>query len=1135
MIACNPYHWITGLYSNERRLLYSKTLVWDPAGKFVTKDDCANDDKSHEHTDDKLNGGAVSSPQDHLEPHVYEQSALAYRGLAMDGLHQSILVTGESGAGKTETVKICMNHIASVSSGPPPAGATEKHVDPAKQEVIQRILDSNPLLEAFGNAKTRRNDNSSRFGKYIQLQFKGSDEPLEPTLTMVPECSLVGSYCDTYLLEKNRVIHHDTDERTFHIFYQILASSDAVKSAFWGELRNKSPSSYKYVGKTDTNVIEGITDEQKFEHVLASLKFVGVEGDKLTHLIRGICMVMQLGNISFEDDEQGNDGCVISNKRDVETLADIMGTTEVDELEMALTHRTVTARKQSTKVPLRPDTAKEFCDAFAKHLYSSLFDWLVKAINDATCGTNFHHDLHGTKVEKNDFGIISLLDIFGFEFFETNSFEQLCINYANEMLQHKFTKDVFDSVFEEYKSQGIPLDRVTYDDNQDVLDLIQTNRTGLLSILNEECILPQGSDLAFCRKVIQANQGNKADVLYVGIKFEDYEFGIRHYAADVVYDSRNFLTKNQDTVPNDLVKCVGTKSSNPVVKGELEKTIAEQNATTGRGKRMSSALVAKTVWTNYKSQLKALMVNLGQTQTRYIRCIKPNAQKKPLLMEHGLTLEQLRSAGVVAAITMAQAAFPNRMENPTVFARFGPLLRLVLFLRKGKKPPAPSTKFSENEKCRENVQNLLEVGLKSQEVTQDGKAVKAFAVGRTRTYFVAGALEYLEALRYEAIDKSTISIQKCARGYVVRKSINLTYIRKRIVSRLKLQMWARMVAAKLILDGKKREVKMKGARVHLQGFCRIVAAKTIAREKRREKLKDTSIVKLQCWARVMLAKKTAHKLTSRAEKLRRKKKKQQKILKMHNKMATRIQARMRGVLKRKHYEREKRMFQATNEIDDEIEAMKEELAFLKDTNDKLVKELPKELKKKEEEIKKQIEESLNQSMNGFRETMIEGDDRVISLRAENKTLRAANRKMEAEAQRTRANIVIMEKSNAEAADAVSEARNAYLRLVVKNQKLVAIVEAEEDDAEHKIALMNTRNKQYEVEKMNREKYLKTVNKAIKLIKKNVPGTNIAKDAVKIAKKYIQLESDRRKPLNKPNPILQFEPEESSENGGNEEE
>ena len=487
VIAVNPYKWLMDLYTEERRHQYAKALVF-------------------ENTYDK-----EGDPRSRIEPHVYEASSLAYRGLAVEGEDQSILVSGESGAGKTETVKILMNDLATVqheaqgitgvssssSSGSrknkqqpnTPTTAAKRTEHGTSSAIVQRVLDSNPLLEAFGNAKTVRNDNSSRFGKYIQLQFHGEDpEAAAYCGKTLPSCALAGSKCEVYLLEKSRVVSHEEEERTFHIFYQLLAAPEEVKLDIWEGLANTDNESFAYVGHTDTEVIEDKTDAERFQLTVDSLALVGVEGDKLKMLMRAICIVLQLGNIVFEPDPSDHDKSEVTSEEELDELADLMGIAK-DDLVAALTLRTVRARNEEYKIPSNPERARDSTDAFAKEIYAKTFLWLVRTINDATCAEkNYEGD------KSDGFGIIGLLDIFGFESFETNRFEQLCINYANEKLQQKFTQDIFRSVQAEYEYEGIELGEITYDDNTDVLDLVE-GRMGLLSFLNEECVRPKVSIL----------------------------------------------------------------------------------------------------------------------------------------------------------------------------------------------------------------------------------------------------------------------------------------------------------------------------------------------------------------------------------------------------------------------------------------------------------------------------------------------------------------------------------------------------------------------------------------------------------------------------------------------------------------
>jgi len=724
-------------------------------------------------------------PRTLVQPHVYETSALSYRGLAVEQQNQSILVSGESGAGKTETVKILMSHLASVQArGQEALSPTENDDDIvrtfsmeesfASSPIVQRVLDSNPLLEAFGNAKTVRNDNSSRFGKYIQLQFDVEDATMAAySGKAIPACVLAGSKCEVYLLEKSRVVGHEEEERAYHVFYQLLAAPEDVKKELWEGLEGTDNESFAYVGWTDTDTIEGKTDAERFQLTVDALALVGVKDDKLHMLMRAICIVLQLGNLVFEPDENDEERADISSKEELEKLASLMGVEEED-IKNSLTLRTVRARNEEYKVPLNTVKAKDSCDAFAKEIYAKAFLWLVRTINDATCAEkNYDGD------KTDDFGMIALLDIFGFESFETNRFEQLCINYANEKLQQKFTQDIFRSVQTEYEYEGIELGEITYDDNVDVLNLVE-GRMGLIAVLNEECVRPKGSDTAFVNKIQTMNKDQSC--LFVEKSFRDYEFGVKHYAGPVVYDANSFVTKNMDNLPSDLMDCAH-KSTNHIVSKELENDTmmnslkpAPRHAKKGAKppfKRAGSSLIAATVWTKFKNQLGALMANLGETRSRYIRCIKPNKQKKPRIMQHVSTTEQLRCAGVVAAVTISRSAFPNRLEHEIVMSRFKSLWV------KGAHHATAVEDGDENgsrDQMRDDVETLLDNALKCLEVEKgDNTVVRAFVIGKTRAYFRAGALEHLESERLKGLSDWAVELQRMGRGFTKRSQ----YLRMR--------------------------------------------------------------------------------------------------------------------------------------------------------------------------------------------------------------------------------------------------------------------------------------------------------------------------------------------------------------------
>lgn len=722
VIAVNPYKWYHELYTEEKRCYYANRLVWEQSEE---------------------------DPRAVMEPHVYEVSALSFKGLAMgEELDQSILVSGESGAGKTETVKICLNHIASVQRGQVPPGYFG---DSAHDPVVQRVVQSNPLLEAFGNAKTRRNDNSSRFGKYLQLQFDRNVKS-SPAVLKSARCGLVGSKCDVYLLEKNRVIAHDSQERNFHIFYQLLAISDSEKSRFWEGLSGTKNESFKYVGSTKTDTIEGVHDRDRFQQTLDALALVDVSGDKLVTLMKAICVTMQLGNLGFKSSSGDADQSVVSTPVELKALSSLMGISE-SILAASFTERTFKTAKETHKVPLNAEAAQEACDALAKEVYQKAFLWLVSTINKATCTD-----------ETKEFGTIGLLDIFGFESFDTNRFEQLCINYANEKLQQKFTEDVFENVKAEYNSEGISLDDIWYDDNTDVLNLIE-GKSGLLNLLNEECIRPKGNDFDFVQKSLQINKASPALVVH---RTDRLSFGVRHYAGEVMYDAEFFVSKNLDTLPTDLQECA-ERCSNAIISAPR----SEPQATKSRGQQ--SNIAAPTVWSKYKTQLSSLMSNLRKTKSRYIRCIKPNAKKEPHLMEHEPTVDQLRCAGVVAGITISRSCFPNRLPNSLVLARYSNLYDPVNY------PSRKTNDMTIEQKRCEDCKALMNAALQSKTaIGEQGVPVKAFAVGRTKTYFRAGALEFLESKRARGLDSQATTIQKAARGWLARNKGNYDNQRKQM-------------------------------------------------------------------------------------------------------------------------------------------------------------------------------------------------------------------------------------------------------------------------------------------------------------------------------------------------------------------
>lgn len=649
----------------------------------------------------------LTCPRDSLPPHPFALSAASYLDMKRSQVDQSILVSGESGAGKTETVKIMMNHLASVSGG------GERGTD-----VIDKVLKSNPLLESFGNAKTKRNDNSSRFGKFAQLQFDSFG-------------SLVGARCETYLLEKSRVVGQATGERNYHIFYQVFRLSEPRKEVLHlpGSAEN-----YRYVRAGADAELTGINDDECLSDTLEAMDTIGISSDEQSAIFEIVAAILNLGEAEFApvgSDEKSQ----VTNEEIIQNVSNLLQV-DINALRSTLLERSITAGTESYTIPLNSEQASDLRDALAKGMYTQLFDWMVHRINKAICSN------------KNVKSHIGLLDIFGFESFETNSFEQLCINYANEKLQQKFNSDVFKVVQQEYIEEDIPLTLVTFEDNQPILDLIE-GRMGIVSLLNEEVLRPQASDSTFVSKVLDAFSDHPN---IEKSKFNQLQFMIRHYAGDVTYNGTGFLDKNKDTLPTDMVSLLSASANSEIASIFTPlQPVERKSASTKGARRQQGFLVGNTIAGAFRKQLTELMDTISKTTSQYVRCIKPNSNKSPCEFNRKMIVEQLRCAGVIAAIRISRAAFPNRLLLSEFQQRFGIICPSHL------RDATPE----------EMAEALLRELLKDEPITSLKNS--KFAVGNTKVYFSSGLLQQLEERRNDLLKAHAIRIQRSIRGYVSRK------------------------------------------------------------------------------------------------------------------------------------------------------------------------------------------------------------------------------------------------------------------------------------------------------------------------------------------------------------------------------
>ncbi|RQO90277.1 hypothetical protein POPTR_005G089200v4 [Populus trichocarpa] len=628
-------------------------------------------------------------------PHVYAITDTAIREMIRDEVNQSIIISGESGAGKTETAKIAMQYLAALGGG---------------SGIEYEILKTNPILEAFGNAKTLRNDNSSRFGKLIEIHFSETGK-------------ISGAKIQTFLLEKSRVVQCMEGERSYHIFYQLCAGASPKLRE---KISLKIASEYKYLRQSNCYTITGVDDAERFRGVMEALDIVHVSKEDQESVFAMLAAVLWLGNVSFS---------IVDNENHVEPLADEGLTTvakligcNVGELKLALSTRKMRVGNDTIVQKLSLSQAIDTRDALAKSIYSCLFDWLVEQVNKSLA------------VGKRRTGrSISILDIYGFESFERNSFEQFCINYANERLQQHFNRHLFKLEQEEYIQDGIDWTKVDFDDNQDCLNLFEKKPLGLLSLLDEESTFPNGTDLTFANKLKQHLNSNSC---FRGERGK--AFSVSHYAGEVTYDTTGFLEKNRDLLHLDSIQLLSSCSCHlPQIFASNMLTQSEKPVVGPLYKAGGADSQKLSVATKFKGQLFQLMQRLENTTPHFIRCIKPNNSQSPGSYEQGLVLQQLRCCGVLEVVRISRSGFPTRMSHQKFARRYGFLL-------------LESVAYS---------QDPLSISVAI--LHQFDILPEMYQVGYTKLFFRTGQIGVLEDTRNHTLH-GILRVQSCFRGHQAR-------------------------------------------------------------------------------------------------------------------------------------------------------------------------------------------------------------------------------------------------------------------------------------------------------------------------------------------------------------------------------
>ncbi|KAM9305752.1 LOW QUALITY PROTEIN: unconventional myosin-XV [Gastrophryne carolinensis] len=719
-----------------------------------------------------------------LPPHLYAIANVAYTKL-MDAKHnQCIIISGESGSGKTEATKLVLRYLVAVNQR---RGVTNKVIftivliltfPPMVQ--LCKILEATPLLESFGNAKTVRNDNSSRFGKFVEIYLEDG--------------VICGAITSQYLLEKSRIVFQAKNERNYHIFYEMLAGLPAQeKQSFYLQ----DAETYYYLNQGGNCEIPSKSDAEDFRRLIYAMESLSFNGEDQDSIFRILSSILHLGNVYFERYEtESQEVASIVSASEIRVVSELLQISP-EGLQKAITYKVTETMREKIYTPLSVDSAVDARDAIAKILYSLLFSWLTDRINKLV-------------YPRQDALSIAILDIYGFEDLNFNSFEQLCINYANEYLQFFFNKIVFKEEQEEYIREQLDWREISFNDNQACIDLISQKPHGILRILDDQSGFPQATDHTFLQKC-HYHQGTNE--LYSKPKMPLPEFGIKHFAGKVTYQVHKFLDKNYDQVRQDVLDLFVNSKIKVVANLFFShaQVLAQQKTMMGKSSTVTRKFKAQTVAAKFQQSLLELVEKMERCNPFFVRCIKPNSKKEPGMFESDIVVSQLKYSGILETIRIRKEGFPVRIPFHIFLSRY----RCVMDLGRNTHP--------DGQICVTLLRKLC-----------PSVAPSMFCIGVSKLFMKENVYQQLEVKRDQLMTKAAVTLQRYGRGFLTRKRYAM--LRYRVI---RLQAVARGYMARQRYQNYKRSMLKVRAVVHMyvnrRRYLRMKAeARRLAEEERRK-------------------------------------------------------------------------------------------------------------------------------------------------------------------------------------------------------------------------------------------------------------------------------------------------------------